>query len=42
MNKIEMLNKWENEVMFPILNHTISALEEQLQCHIEQVIQNAF
>ena len=35
-----MLNKWENEVMFPILNHTISALEEQLQCHIEQVIQN--
>ncbi len=38
MNKNEMLKKWENEVMFPILNHTISELEKYLQCHLEQII----
>lgn len=39
MNKEEMLKKWEKDIMYPTLNHTISALEEQLQCHIEQIIQ---
>lgn len=34
-----MLTKWENDILFPVLNRTINALEKDLQCHIEQMIE---
>lgn len=39
MDKQEMFKKWENDVMFPILNDSINALEKELQCHIETIIE---
>ena len=37
MNKKEMLQKWENEIMFPLLENIVCAMQKEIQQNIEQI-----
>jgi len=37
MNKKEMYQKWENEILFPILQETVFIMQKEIQQNIEQI-----
>ena len=42
MKKQEMLQKWKKEILFIALQNSIADLEQYLQCHIQQILQNVY
>lgn len=37
MNKKEMFQKWESEILFPILQETVFIMQKEIQQNIEQI-----
>ena len=37
MNKKEMFQKWENEILFPILQDIVFIMQNEIQQNIEQI-----
>ncbi len=37
MNKKEMYQKWENEILFPTLQNTVFIMQKEIQQNIEQI-----
>ena len=37
-----MLQKWKKEILFIALQHSIADLEQYIQCHIQQILQNVY